>query len=73
MGINFDEYKSEGSIHNPQVTRQVSVINTKRLMLLKETVSIYCENRTELTDSPSRPNAELLYVKVGDANKKIKR
>jgi hypothetical protein len=40
-------------------------------MLLRETIAIYCENRTKHTNSPCGQNAEFLYVKAGDAYKTI--
>jgi hypothetical protein len=35
-------------------------------MLFRETVAIYCENRTEHTNTLCVQNAEFLYVKAGD-------
>jgi hypothetical protein len=34
-------------------------------MLFRETVAVYCENRTEHTDTLCGQNAEFYYVKAG--------
>jgi hypothetical protein len=34
-------------------------------MLFGETVAVYCENRTEHTDTLCEQNAEFLHVKAG--------
>jgi hypothetical protein len=36
-------------------------------MLFRETVAVYCENRTEHTDTLCGLNAEFWYVKAGVA------
>jgi hypothetical protein len=34
-------------------------------MVFRETVAVYCENYTELTNTLCRQNAEVWYVKAG--------
>jgi hypothetical protein len=48
-----------------QETHCISATETSRLMLCGETVAVYCENRTEHTDTPCRENAELLISDAG--------
>jgi hypothetical protein len=47
------------------LTHYVSATKTNRLMLFKESVAVYCENRTEHTDTICGQNAEFWYVKGG--------
>jgi hypothetical protein len=42
-----------------QETHYVSVTKPNRLMLFRETVTVYCENHTEHTSAPCGQNAEL--------------
>jgi hypothetical protein len=39
------------SVRTSQETRYVSATKTNRLMLFKETVTVYCENNTEHTNT----------------------
>jgi hypothetical protein len=44
-----------------------SATKHNRLMLFRETVSVYCENHTEHTDTLCGQNVEFCYVKAGGA------
>jgi hypothetical protein len=48
-----------------QETHYVSVTKPSRLLLFRETVAVYCENRTEHTDALCGQNVEFLYLKAG--------
>jgi hypothetical protein len=53
---------------NPVRTSQEThyfTTKTNRLMLFGETVAVYCEDRTEHTDTLCGQNAEFWYVKAG--------
>jgi hypothetical protein len=50
----------------PQETHYVSVTTPNRLMLFRETVAVYCENRTEHTNTLCGQNADLFNVKADD-------
>jgi hypothetical protein len=41
----------KNSIHTSQETSHASATKTNRLMLFRETVAVYCENRTEHTNT----------------------
>jgi hypothetical protein len=40
-------------------------------MLFREAVAVYCENRTEHTDTLCGPNEEFSYVKAGVENTEL--
>jgi hypothetical protein len=46
------------SFRTSQETHYVSATKPNRLMLFRETVAVYYENRTEHTDTLCGPNAE---------------
>jgi hypothetical protein len=50
------------SVRTSQETHYVSDTKLNRLMLVRETVAVYCENHTEHTDSIYDQNT--LYVKA---------
>jgi hypothetical protein len=49
------------SVHTSQETHYVSTTKTNRLVLFRETVTVYCENHTEHTDT-FRTSQEAHYV-----------
>jgi hypothetical protein len=55
----------KNSVRTSQETHYVSATKPNRLMLFKETVAVYCENRTEHTDTFSGQNAEYVTVQEG--------
>jgi hypothetical protein len=58
--INFQIiYKN--SVRTSQETRYISSTKANRLMLLGESVSVYCENHTEHINTLRGQNAEYLY------------
>jgi hypothetical protein len=52
------------SVRTSQETYYVSATEPNRLMLFRETVAVYCENRTEHTDTFCGQNADFYYVKA---------
>jgi hypothetical protein len=46
-------------VRTSQETNYVSATELNRLMLFMETVAVYCENRTELTDTVRGQNSEM--------------
>jgi hypothetical protein len=52
-------------VRTPQETHYVSTTKPNRLMLFGETVTVYCENHTEHTDTLCGKNAEVWHVKAG--------
>jgi hypothetical protein len=44
-----------------QETHYISATKPNRLLLFRETVAVYCENRTEHTDTLCGQNAEFWY------------
>jgi hypothetical protein len=48
----------KNSVRTSQETHLVSATEPNRLMLLKETVAVYCENHTEHTDTLCGQNVE---------------
>jgi hypothetical protein len=52
-------------VHTSQEIHYVTATRPNRLMLFRETVAVYYENRTEHTDTLCGHNAEFLYVKAG--------
>jgi hypothetical protein len=52
------------SVRTSQETHYVSTTKTNRLMLFKETVTVYCENHTEHINTLCRQNAEILYIRL---------
>jgi hypothetical protein len=53
------------SVRTSQETHYVSAREPNRLMLLRETVAVYCEKRTEHTNTLCGQNAEFWRVKAG--------
>jgi hypothetical protein len=53
----------KNSVRTSQETYYVSTTKPNRLMLFEETVAVYCEKHTELTNTLCEKNAE--YVKAG--------
>jgi hypothetical protein len=54
------------SVRKSQETHYVSATKPSRLILFGETVAVYCENRTEHTNTLCGQNAEFWFVKAGD-------
>jgi hypothetical protein len=50
---------------NPVRTSQETHYVSTTLMLVRETVAVYCENHTEHTDTLCGQDAEIWYVKAG--------
>jgi hypothetical protein len=46
-------------------THNVSTTKPNRLMLFGETVAVYCENHTELTDTLCGQNADFTCLQAG--------
>jgi hypothetical protein len=46
------------SVHTSQETHHFSPIETSRLMLFREVITVYCENNTKHTDALCGQNAE---------------
>jgi hypothetical protein len=46
------------AVHTSQETNYVSATKPNRLMLFRETVAVYCQNRTEHIDTLCGQNAE---------------
>jgi hypothetical protein len=55
----------KNSVRTSQETHYISTTKPNRLMLLGETVAVYCENHTEHTDTLCGQNAEFWCVKAG--------
>jgi hypothetical protein len=55
----------KNSVRISQETHYVTATKPNRLMLFRETVAVYCENRTEHTNTLCGQNAEFGYVKAG--------
>jgi hypothetical protein len=53
------------SVRTSQETHYVSATKPNRLMLFREIVAVYCENRTEHRDILCVQNAEFWCVKAG--------
>jgi hypothetical protein len=49
----------KNSVRTAQETHYVSATETNRLMLFGETVTVYCENHTELINTLCGQNAEV--------------
>jgi hypothetical protein len=62
MGCQLNPPKTE--FRTSQETHHISATKPNRLMLFRETVTVYCKNHTEHTDKLCEHNAELLYVKA---------
>jgi hypothetical protein len=56
--LNFFTTLYKNSVHTSQETHYVSAKKTNRLMLFGESVAVYCENRTEHTNTFCEQNAE---------------
>jgi hypothetical protein len=52
------------SVRTSQETHYVSATKPNRLMLFRETVAVYCENRTEHIDTLCGQNAEILHIRI---------
>jgi hypothetical protein len=55
----------QSSVRASQETHYFSATEHKRIMLLGETVAVYCENHTEHINTLCGPNAEFWCVKAG--------
>jgi hypothetical protein len=51
------------SVRTSQETHYVSATKSNRLMLFRETVAVYCENRMEHTNTLLEQNAEFMALK----------
>jgi hypothetical protein len=58
----------KNSVRTSQETHYVSATETNRLMLFREIIAVYCENRTEHTD-PVRTSQETHYVAATESNR----
>jgi hypothetical protein len=63
-GVNFAILYKD-SVRTSQETHHVSASKPNLLMLFGETVTVYCENRTEHTNTLFGQNAEFWCVKAG--------
>jgi cellobiose phosphorylase len=64
-GLGYSVFKScKNSVRTSQETHYVSATKPSRLMLFRKTVAVYCETRTEHTNTLWQ-NAEFWYVKEG--------
>jgi hypothetical protein len=55
----------KNSVRTSQETHYVSTTKTNRLMLFREIIAVYCENRTEHTDTLCGQNVKGIRVKAG--------
>jgi hypothetical protein len=55
----------KNSVRTSQETHYVSATKASQLMLFRETITVYCENHTEHTSTPSGQIAEFYYVIAG--------
>jgi hypothetical protein len=62
--MNFFIILYKKSVGTSQETHYVSATKTKRLMLFKETVAVYCENYTEHINTLCWQNAEFSVLKL---------
>jgi hypothetical protein len=60
----------EDSVRTSQETHYISATEPNRLMLLGETVAVYCENRTKHIDSV-RTSQETHYVSYIETNRLV--
>jgi hypothetical protein len=52
-------------VRTSQETHYVTATKPNRLMLLRETVAVYCENHMEYTNALCGQNAEFCFVRAG--------
>jgi hypothetical protein len=66
--VKVDRMQSSVIYTNPvrisQETHYVSTTEPNRLMLFRETVTVYCENHTEHTNTLCEQNVELFHYKA---------
>jgi hypothetical protein len=59
------EFWYVNSVRTSQGTHYVTATNPNRLMVFGETVAVYCENRTDHTNTLCGQDVEFWYVKAG--------